>query len=133
MRLKTKEAPELTALVKIVGSKKRSLSFSVCEKVKLYGRYWSGGTKNEYTAIHLKTKKVARASDAWNPMFDVKAVNVPIPEDVVIVQHGWFCGKPATPHIYINPANAAMLLPPGIPHDGMTMTRKWAAAIRESR
>lgn len=109
--MKCKDAPELAALTKVVGSRKRSLTFTVCEEVTLYGRYWSGGTRHEYFAVNIETKKVIKAPDCWNPLRNVENVTVPIPEGIVIVEAGTFCGKPSVPHIYINPINTAKLLP----------------------
>ena len=36
-----------------------------------------------------------------------------LPEGFALVSAGTFCGKPATAHVYLNPANLAKLLPGG--------------------
>lgn len=108
--IKCKDVPELAVFVKAVGSRKQSLTFTVCEKVNLFGRYWNGGSRSEYVAVDIATMKMSQAEHAYNPLVDSESVTIPLPEGIVIIRIGTFCGKPATPHIFINPANAAKLI-----------------------
>lgn len=82
------------------------------ESVTLHGTYWDGGSRSTYTAVELATGRNKGAPQYAPPQFGGprQAPEVQIPPDVVIVETGTFCGKPATATVYVNPANMARLL-----------------------
>jgi hypothetical protein len=106
-------AKDFAQLCKAIGYKKRKVMVRVCEEVSLSGVNWSGGTKYDYTAYDLVTGKTSTPTldrhapwDARNPEGTV----VPVPENVVICKHGFFCGQAAMMYIHVHPKNAPALL-----------------------
>lgn len=74
---------------------------------------WSGGTRSEYVALTLEGERCGDMSTAnnmapWaNP---VEGKSVDIPKGMCVVQGGYFCGKPSTLTLYINPADVGLSL-----------------------
>jgi len=93
--------------------RKREARLLVQPEIDLYGTYWDGGTRYSYTAVDLVTGRSKGAPQFDPPQFGGPATTprVSIPQGVAIVKTGMFCGKTATAYVYINPADAAPLLP----------------------
>lgn len=93
--------------------RKKNAFVSVREKVSLDGTFWDGGSRSTYTAVNLATFASAGAPHYSPPQFGGPRVTpeVPVPEGFVIVETGIFCGKTATAHVSVNPANVTKLLP----------------------
>jgi hypothetical protein len=110
-----KTAPELIRVIRAADSayRKTKAFLRVQPTCTLHGTYWDGGSRTTYTAINLSTMRAATADQFAPPQFGgpAQAPTVDIPEGIAIVATGVFCGKPATASVYINPANAARLLP----------------------
>ena len=92
--------------------------------------YWDGGSKDEYAIVDLATRRREALPNATHPYFEVAARGLAnkhdgyvevdhvgnitlkcLPEGFALIRSGWFCGKPATAHVYLNPANLTPLLP----------------------
>ena len=92
--------------------------------------YWDGGSRDEYAIVELASLQRRSLPTSSHPYFDVArhgSVNAEtatvsvdhvgnitlkiLPEGFALVAAGTFCGKPATAHIYLNPANMAKYLP----------------------
>lgn len=95
--------------------------------------FWDGGSKTYYAVIDLATLKTHSLPTSTHPHFDVAnrgLVNAEdpdvrvdhvgnitlkhLPDGFALISSGTFCGKPATAHIYLNPANMAKVLPGGV-------------------
>lgn len=66
--------------------------------------YWDGGTRDVYHIVDLKTRRVARLPSN-HPMFEPGrpyTLARPLPENLIVIQTGVFCGKTATAHIYVH-------------------------------
>jgi len=115
--LTLKEHPEALRVIRAAAPdyRKHKAILRVSPAVALSGTYWDGGSRSTYTAVNLQTMRASAADQFDPPQFGgpATAPEVSIPEGVAIVQTGYFCGKTATAIIYINPANAAKLLPAG--------------------
>jgi len=113
--IELKTAPELIRVIRAAdGAYRKTKAFlRVQPTCTLHGTYWDGGSRTTYTAINLSTMRAATADQFAPPQFGgpAQAPTVDIPEGIAIVATGVFCGKPATASVYINPANAARLLP----------------------
>lgn len=90
--------------------------------------YWSGGTHDEFAVVDLATGKAKNLPTQTHPFFDVAAHGIEgqsqdvdvdrvgnvrlrhLPEGFALVRAGYFCGKPATAHVYVNPSNLVKLL-----------------------
>lgn len=80
--------------------------------------YWDGGSKEEYAIYDLCQRK-AYGVPSSHPYFDrqengARCGNLELselPPNCVLVQGGYFLGKPATIHLYFRPENIAQLLP----------------------
>src|SRR3990167_6426189 len=109
------EHPEIARIVRAVAQRynKRKAFFSVSETVALTGTYWDGGSRDTYTAVRLSDGFSLGAPQYAPPQFGgpARTPETTIPAGVAIIQTGIFCGKPATAHIWISPADAARLLP----------------------
>lgn len=105
--------PTVIRLMRAVGSRKRSAHYVVTDRVELHGTYWDGGSRSTYTAVRLSDGRTVTAPQYDPPQFGGPrtAPTCEVPEGICIVSHGTFCGKPATPCFYINPADATRLLP----------------------
>lgn len=106
--------PEITRIVRIADSsyKKHKVTLSEASKVTLSGTYWDGGSRYTYTAINLETGRNIGAPQFDPPQFGGPASDpvVQLPEGIVIVRTGTFCGKTATATVFVNPSNLTKLL-----------------------
>lgn len=74
--------------------------------------HWGGGTRDFVKAYGLESGAASEPRvEAQNPMNAKAHATVAIPENVVLVEHSIFCGEDVGVTIYVNPANAAKLLP----------------------
>lgn len=80
-------------------------------RIEMNDTYWSGGSRFSYHAVNLRTFQVGSAAQHAPPQFGGKTPVVDIPEGVVIVKVGTFCGKTAAATVYVNPDNLPKLLP----------------------
>lgn len=74
---------------------------------------WSGGSRTTYRAINLETGESRAASNDMASPWDSsrKDSRVELRDGLAIVSHVYFCGKDLGLTIYVNPTNAAALLP----------------------
>jgi len=78
------------------------------ETVTLWGLNWCGGSINHYKACTFAGEYLGdteRFSMMWPGDNTAESKVVPIPQGVVIVKGGWFCGKVSTLYLYVNPAD----------------------------
>ena len=131
-----KTAPELKALLKraLPGYKKHNVflsEFSTQHGVNI-NSYWDGGSKDEFVLFDMEHQTVRPLPTSTHPFFDVAGRGMAnqednnvavdhvgnirlkhLPENWALIQHGWFCGKTATAHIYLNGANMTKFLTAG--------------------
>lgn len=127
-----KNHPEIKAVVKAAfpGYKKHNAWLLVMgPSGKRINSYWDGGSKSEFALVDLATGRRKDLPTHTHPYYDIaraglagqedQAVAVDergnvtlklLPEGIALVQAGWFCGKPATAMVWLNPANMAKLL-----------------------
>lgn len=112
--IELKAYPELKAIIKAAFPKyaKHKAWYVVAEDCTISGTYWDGGSRSEYVAVDLTTKRSAGAPHYDPPQFGgpVRDPQCAIPEGVAIVKAGTFCGKQATACVYIHPANVQRFL-----------------------
>ena len=100
--------------------------------------FWDGGSRDEYAVVDLHTTQRKTLPTRSHPFFDVAAKGLTnqssdilavdhvgnvtlkvLPENFALVSAGTqllearfdtFCGKPATAHVYLNPANMPKFL-----------------------
>lgn len=106
-------ASDVKPIMQLIGSRKKHAFLHVTDKVTLSGTYWDGGSRSEYYAVQLATMQKLAAPHYDPPQFGgpTKSPQVEIPKGVIIVESGIFCGKPATPVIYVRPDDLALFLP----------------------
>lgn len=93
--------------------RKRKVIIRVTDKVKFYDLNWSGGTRSEYRACTVAGKPIDNRVDMsrpapWNNPYE--GLEIDLPKDAVIVEGGYFCGKPRTLYINVHPDNMPKLL-----------------------
>ena len=109
-------------LTNAIGYRKHKASFSVFSHPVRVNSYWDGGSRDEFSMVQLATQDVTHLpASGSHPFFDVErrglanqsnsmvdvdgAGNVylkVLPPGWALIQHGTFCGKPATAHVYAN-------------------------------
>jgi hypothetical protein len=108
-----KEYPQIQRLVLAAAPsyRKHKFSASACDSITLTDTYWSGGTRSTYVAVHIDTLKTGPAPQYDPPGFGGPRVapHCDIPEGFAIVETGIFCGKPATAHVTLTPADFVRL------------------------
>jgi len=74
---------------------------------------WSGGSRTTYRAVNLESGASRAASNDMASPWDSsrKDSRVELRDGLAIVSHVYFCGKDLGLTIYVNPTNAAALLP----------------------
>lgn len=78
-------------------------------KVHFFDLNWSGGTRNKYAAIKIDgTTSVLNAPAPWNNPFE--GLTVDLPDDVLIVEHTYVCGKDCGITIWAHPSYGPKLL-----------------------
>jgi hypothetical protein len=115
MIVQLKEHPELKAIVLAAfpSYKKHQAIIHTADSVSLSGTYWDGGSRSTYVAVDLETRRSKGAPQYNPPQFGGPKVvpEVSLPNGIVIVEGGTFCGKTATVTIFIRPDNMTKLLP----------------------
>jgi len=132
-RFPLKNSPELKQVVcaAFPSYKKHDAYLSAFpESGKNINSYWDGGSRDEYAIVELATMKRQPMPTSTHPYFDVARRGMAnqsngvlesdhvgnitlkvLPEGFALVSAGVFCGKSATAHVFLNPANLAKLLP----------------------
>jgi hypothetical protein len=91
--------------------------------------YWDGGSRTEFAVVELASLQRKSLPTRTHPYFDITVRGLAntenadvevdhvgnitlrkLPEGFALVAAGTFCGKAATAHVYLNPANMARLL-----------------------
>tara|TARA_R110000744_G_C19281734_1_gene553635 strand:+ start:108 stop:683 length:576 start_codon:yes stop_codon:yes gene_type:complete len=85
------------------------------ESVSLYGTYWSGGSRNTYTAINMATGVSVPFDGIGNASpvefgGTLEGKTITMEPGIAIVKHSTFSGKDMGLTIYVHPDNAATLL-----------------------
>ncbi len=118
-RMKRTDLP--TALRKI--SRKREVAIEVVPEggVRTFGTWWDGGSRATYDLVCIRTGGHAACQCPTSPFGPVSSVTLYPAPGHVIVEGGTFCGKPATPRLYVRPEERLAFLsipvPDGAPID----------------
>lgn len=108
--LEKKTAPELLSWAASCVSRKRKMYVSIIDgPVRLHSDYWSEGSRSQwYVADHIKGT-CKRVSGGQNGLFGGAdpCNEYVVRPGVMVIDCGVFCGKPATPHLYVHPVDYA--------------------------
>ncbi len=95
---------DLARIVRLVGSKKRKAIIArPCTEVRISNSYWDGGSRSDYFLVDVK-HMTYRNIPGVSPMQYGGPKEDPVVKlepGFAVVEAGTFCGKPATPTIYI--------------------------------
>lgn len=96
-----------------VGYDGRKIKIRVTDSVSLMGTYWDGGSRSTYSGLNLASMESVSLPQFNPPQFGGPSSppEVPLIENLAIVEHSIFCGKDTGLTIYISAQNAAPLLP----------------------
>lgn len=98
------KTPFVKNILRAINYRKRKAYIVLAERMSYSGTFWDGGSRNEYTAVNLDNFISVNGPQFAPPQFGgPNEVQFDIPIGVAIIQHGIFCGKPATAFIHINP------------------------------
>lgn len=101
--IQLKEHPAIAALVRPL-SRKHKAFVQRTDTVVLSGTYWSGGSRSSYFLVDIASKK-ATPLDHVAPAQYGGPKNDPVQTlqpGQAVVEAGVFCGKPATPTVYLH-------------------------------
>jgi hypothetical protein len=95
--------PEIAAIVRLVSRKKKAILAPRTNAVRLGGTYWDEGSRCEYFLINIRTSGVVQLGCVSPPQFGGPKEDPiqPLEEGYAVVAAGTFCGKPATPIVYL--------------------------------
>ncbi len=113
IRIKTKEVRHLVDAT-FPDYRRREVVIDARESVTFHDLNWDGGTKSEYRACGIDGSTNDRRLDMGRPApwaNPYEGLTVQIPIDCVIAQCGFFCGRPSTLWLFVNPANMPKFLP----------------------
>ena len=75
--------------------------------VSLYNLNWDGGSRNYYTAVRLADGATSTVSPVA-PWYETReGATIEVPPGFVVVESGYFCGKPSAVHVYCHPSDRA--------------------------
>lgn len=127
-RITLQSAPEVQRVVRAAfpSYRKHNAFLSEFGSGVTINSYWDGGSKSVYVVVELATGRHRALPTSSHPYFDLNgatgetpdvtfergiATLKRLPEGFALVEGGVFCGKLATAHVYVNPANLTKLLP----------------------
>ena len=128
-----KTAPEIARVIRTAFPlyKKHNAFLSVFSEYGVsVNSYWGGGSRSVYVLVELATGKVKSLPSSSHPYYDIARQGMlnadspdvavdhvgnvtlkHLPEGLALIESGFFCGKPATAHVYLPAANMTKLLP----------------------
>ena len=98
-----KNYPKLATLLKRVGYTKRKAYVNVGEVVECAYAYWDGGSKTDYALVEPDTGHVVKKARTASPLSGLSHEKFYTNTGLVVVETGFFCGKPATASVTIHP------------------------------
>ena len=95
--------------------RRRKVIIRAAESVTLSDLNWFGGTRSEYNTCTIDGQPVGTSAkyNAMSP-WDTRQIEgreLPIPQGMIVVRGGHFCGKESLLTIYVNPADMPRYLP----------------------
>jgi hypothetical protein len=100
-----KDRPDLLKIIRAVDPKfrKQKAFLHHRNEVTLSGTYWDGGSRSSYFLVNLDTGYVKPAAHYAPPQYGGPRQDPvqKIEAGFAVVEMGIFCGKPATPSIYL--------------------------------
>lgn len=124
--IELKTAPELKRIINAAfpSYKKQKAWLSAFTGKENISSYWDGGSRSEYALVELATMRRMSVPSRLHPYYDVASKGLAnqetdvietdhvgnvylkvLPEGFALIEAGTFCGKPATAHVFLNPAN----------------------------
>ncbi len=103
----------IDAICRKVGYSGRKVSIKAQESVTLSNTYWSGGSRSTYYGLNLETLQTVDLPHFSPPQFGgpSQPLEIPLVENLMVIEHDMFQGKDMGLILYIHPVNAAPLLP----------------------
>ena len=107
------ERKSLPAHIAKALGRKRNVNYTITDSsVECYGTWWDGGSRSSYHAISLAGGGLMQPTytdEVRELGFGHKVKNAKVSSGQLVVCLGTFCGKPATPHIYIHPDDKGLV------------------------
>ncbi len=101
-----KDRPDLKAIVAAVDPTFRRQKVILTEgrnEVRISGTYWDGGSISCYYLVNVATRHCTPLASCAPPQFGGPKEDPvqPLQEGFAVVEMGTFCGRPATPTIFL--------------------------------
>ena len=104
MRITRKQAKSVLA-VTFPEYKGRKITLRFESSITFSDTNWGGGTLNEYKFVRADgATAVLKVPAPWDNKME--GITLPIPEDILVVEHAFLCGQDMGIVIHTNPANA---------------------------
>ena len=123
------------ALAAFPSYKGRKFSFEITSEVQPMPTYWDGGTRYQYAAVQISTRRAVVGQSFAPPGFGGPGMVRPIQlvPDVLVVEHCVFCGQDAGLTFHVHPSDAPKMLPPAPDVTGdMRIVCEYSAALKAS-
>ncbi|MHC4120987.1 MAG: hypothetical protein ACYSWO_26160 [Planctomycetota bacterium] len=92
-------------------SRKRSVFVTITESgTDNANTWWDGGSRRVLSRLDLATGEIVGIAGTNPPQFGGKVVDIPMARGYVIIDCGTFCGKPATPRLYVHPSDVGAVI-----------------------
>jgi len=95
----------LKEIVGLVSKKRKAIIARPSGSVRISGTYWNGGSRSSYFLVHIASKRVQPLAHHSPPQYGgPKEDPIQMLEPgYAVIEAGVFCGKPATPTVYLHP------------------------------
>lgn len=113
--MKVNKTPEIKKIVEkcypdYKGRKFELTAYDPAKVFKCECNYWDGGTRSYWVGYNLVTGESMQIP-GQNPILNAYAPSGFLPENIIIVEHRFFCGQDIGIRIHVHPNNMAKLLP----------------------
>jgi hypothetical protein len=103
LKVKAIDLPEPWRTAVRCVSRKRDCRLIVTATFQASGFHWDGGSQSAFTRVNAIMGTVTRIGAPSPSPYDGPQALELFTADGAVVEHGTFCGKPATPGLYIHP------------------------------
>lgn len=87
----------------------RKFTVKFVERVTFWNTNWDGGSKNDYMAVKMTTGQVGQLPTFAPWVNPVEGQSIELTEDLVVVEHTFYCGQDLGITIYAHPSRSKVL------------------------
>ena len=115
--MKVNKTPEIRKILSMTFPDYRGRKFSIrpydpAKPFQCHNNYWDGGTKSYYVGVNIATGAVVEIPKA-NPYVQAEGQKGFLAENIMIVEHSYFCGRDCGIIFHVHPNNMRKLVTGG--------------------